>query len=35
MDQLRSNVASVDLELSNDVLAQIEAIHARFTYPCP
>lgn len=35
MDQLRSNIASVDLDLSDDVLAQIEAIHARFTYPCP
>nr|WP_067290831.1 NADP(H)-dependent aldo-keto reductase [Marinobacterium profundum] len=35
MDQLRSNIASVDLTLSDDVLAQMEAIHSRYTYPCP
>jgi aryl-alcohol dehydrogenase-like predicted oxidoreductase len=35
MDQLRSNIASLDLALSDDVLAQIEAIHTRYTYPCP
>jgi aryl-alcohol dehydrogenase-like predicted oxidoreductase len=35
MDQLRSNIASVELVLSDDVLVQIEAIHARYTYPCP
>ncbi|NVK44319.1 MAG: NADP(H)-dependent aldo-keto reductase [Oceanospirillaceae bacterium] len=35
LEQLRSNIASAELELSTDVLAQIEAIHSRFTYPCP
>ncbi|MCP8688938.1 NADP(H)-dependent aldo-keto reductase [Marinobacterium sedimentorum] len=35
MDQLRSNIASLNLALNDDVLAQIEAIHACYTYPCP
>ncbi|GGO87723.1 NADP(H)-dependent aldo-keto reductase [Marinobacterium nitratireducens] len=35
MAQLRSNIASADLELSGDVLERIEEIHTRFTYPCP
>ena len=35
MEQLRSNIASVDLELSEAVLEGIEGIHARHTYPCP
>ena len=35
MAQLEANIASVDLELSTDVLAEIEAIHQRYTYPCP
>ncbi len=33
--QLRSNIDSVDLELPGDVRKAIEAIHARFTIPCP
>ncbi len=35
MDQLRENIASIDVTLSPEVVAEIEAIHARFTYPCP
>ncbi len=35
MDQLQSNIASVDIELGEAVLAGIEAIHRRYTYPCP
>lgn len=35
MDQLRSNIASIDLALSEDVLAEIEAIHAEHPNPCP
>ncbi len=35
MDQLRRNIASAELALSEDVLARIEAIHTRYTYPCP
>lgn len=33
--QLRSNVASAELTLNADVLGAIEAIHRRFTIPCP
>ncbi|MGQ0620266.1 MAG: NADP(H)-dependent aldo-keto reductase [Panacagrimonas sp.] len=35
MDQLRSNIASHSLRLSKDVLQEIEAIHKRYTIPCP
>lgn len=35
MDQLKANIASVDLILSDDLLAQIETLHQRHIYPCP
>ncbi len=35
MDQLKANIASAELTLSEALLAEIEAIHARFTDPCP
>jgi len=35
MEQLRENIASVDIELPDSALEGIEAIHARYTYPCP
>ncbi|MEE4278291.1 MAG: NADP(H)-dependent aldo-keto reductase [Halieaceae bacterium] len=35
MEQLRSNIASADLQLEKDLLKQIEAIHARYTIPAP
>ncbi|MFM2479029.1 NADP(H)-dependent aldo-keto reductase [Celerinatantimonas sp. MCCC 1A17872] len=35
MEQLQSNIASFELELDDEVLEQIEAIHRQFTYPCP
>ena len=35
MDQLRSNIASHELKLSKAVLEGIEAIHKRYTIPCP
>jgi len=35
MPQLRSNLASIDVKLDKEVLAAIEAIHQRFTIPCP
>lgn len=35
MEQLKSNIASLDVSLSDEVIEQIEAIHRRFTYPCP
>ncbi|GAB6042134.1 NADP(H)-dependent aldo-keto reductase [Endothiovibrio diazotrophicus] len=35
VEQLEGNIASVDLELTEEVLEAIEAIHSRYTYPCP
>lgn len=35
MAQLKDNIASIDLDLSAEVLAEIEAIHQRYTYPSP
>lgn len=35
LEQLQNNIASVDLQLSEDVLAEIDAIHALYTYPSP
>ncbi|MFA5941292.1 MAG: NADP(H)-dependent aldo-keto reductase [Sinimarinibacterium sp.] len=35
LDQLRSNLDSMQLQLSADVLKGIEAIHCRHTIPCP
>lgn len=35
MEQLRTNIASHEVTLSKDVLAELEKIHARYTIPCP
>ncbi len=35
MEQLRTNIASSEVILSKDVLADLEKIHARYTIPCP
>jgi len=35
LDQLAENIASVEVHLTDEVLNAIEAIHARYTYPCP
>ena len=35
MAQLKENIGSADVVLDQAVLSEIEAIHARFTYPCP
>ena len=35
MDQLKANIASADLRLSEDVLQGIEEIHARYPNPSP
>ncbi|KAA5603742.1 NADP(H)-dependent aldo-keto reductase [Roseospira marina] len=35
VDQLARDIDSIDLALSSEVLAGIEAIHAEYTYPCP
>ena len=35
MEQLKENIGSAEINLSQDLVAAIEAIHAEFTYPCP
>ncbi|MGH8457576.1 MAG: NADP(H)-dependent aldo-keto reductase [Stenotrophobium sp.] len=35
MEQLRSDIASADVALSDEVAKGIEAIHRRYTIPCP
>jgi len=35
MDQLKSNIASIELELSDDLLKEIEEIHRNNSNPCP
>lgn len=35
MEQLKSNISSIDLVLSDDVLQEIEKIHHEITNPCP
>jgi len=35
MAQLQDNIASIDVVLNDEVLAEIEAIHARHPNPCP
>lgn len=35
LDQLRADIASIDVRLSPEVIAGIEAIHKVHTYPCP
>ncbi len=35
MEQLMADLASVDIELDDDLCAGIEEIHKRYTYPCP
>lgn len=35
MEQLRENLGSINVNLSEDTLGAIEAIHQEFTYPCP
>ena len=35
MAQLKENIASVELTLSQEILDDIEAIHRQYTYPCP
>lgn len=35
MSQLRSNIESVDLRLTDELVAGIEAIHQRYPNPCP
>jgi len=35
LEQLKSNLASAELTLSDVLLDEIESIHERYTYPCP
>ncbi len=35
MEQLKSNIASSEIKLSQAVLDGIDAIHKVYTYPCP
>lgn len=35
MEQLKSNIASVNVKLSDEVLAEINAVHASISNPCP
>lgn len=35
MEQLRENIASQEVRLSTDALQQIEAVHRRYSNPCP
>lgn len=35
LSQLRENIGSARIELSDEVLKTLEALHADFTYPCP
>ena len=35
MAQLRGNLPGGSLMLSDEVMAEIEAIHRVYTYPCP
>ncbi len=35
MEQLRSNIDSAGIELSDEVLAAIDAVHRRYPNPCP
>ena len=35
MDQLRSNIASIGIELPGEVRRQIDQIHGRYPNPCP
>ena len=35
MAQLETDLASVDVELGDELVAAIEDIHKRYTYPCP
>lgn len=35
MQQLQSNIASISVKLSSDVIDEIDAVNRRHTYPCP
>jgi aryl-alcohol dehydrogenase-like predicted oxidoreductase len=35
LEQLKANIATATVQLSDDVLEEIEAIHKRYPYPAP
>ncbi|MDX1800310.1 MAG: NADP(H)-dependent aldo-keto reductase [Marinobacter sp.] len=35
LDQLRENIGSARVELSDELLKSLESLHAEFTFPCP
>jgi aryl-alcohol dehydrogenase-like predicted oxidoreductase len=35
LDQLRENIGSIGIDLTDSLCEAIETIHARYTYPCP
>lgn len=35
MEQLSENIGSASIQLSDELLERIEALHQRYTYPCP
>ena len=35
LDQLENNIASIDIELSEELLTEIDAIATQFPNPCP
>lgn len=35
MDQLKQNISSIDLVLSNEVIADLDKVHETFTFPAP
>ncbi|ABC28593.1 predicted oxidoreductase (related to aryl-alcohol dehydrogenase) [Hahella chejuensis KCTC 2396] len=35
MEQLRSNIGSIDVTLGDEVLQDLEEAHQRYTFPCP
>ncbi|MEQ6885833.1 NADP(H)-dependent aldo-keto reductase [Salicola sp. Rm-C-2C1-2] len=35
LDQLSENIESAHIQLSDELLERIEALHQRYTYPCP
>ena len=35
LEQLKTNIESFHLDLSEEVLAEIEAVHQVYTYPAP
>lgn len=35
LDQLSENIGSIEIDLTDSICEAIEAIHARYTYPCP